>query len=105
MPGTLAAHYKRLGGAVHLMGKPAPVIYEAAMQQLGLPPASLVAIGDSLEHDVAGAGGFGVDSVFVGGGIHAAEALEQGELHEPGLAALCDAYNVQPTFAMVQFRW
>ena len=105
MPGTLAAHYRKLGGAVFLMGKPAPVIYEAAMQQLGLPPDSLVAIGDSLEHDVGGACGGGVDSVFVGGGIHAHRAICRGELDGEGLAALCEDYGVHPTFAMPRFCW
>ncbi len=40
---------------VILLGKPAPVIYEAAMQLLGLTsPGEVLAIGDSLEHDIAG---------------------------------------------------
>lgn len=39
-----------------LLGKPAPVIYQAAMQLLGLhDPKDVIAIGDSLEHDIAGA--------------------------------------------------
>ena len=36
------------------MGKPAPVIYEAAMKELGVDASKVLAIGDSLEHDVAG---------------------------------------------------
>lgn len=105
MPGTLARRYGELGGRVHLMGKPAPVIYEAAMQQLGLPARSLVAIGDSLEHDVAGACGCGVDSVFVGGGIHAERVLQGGEVDGAALEALCDEYDVRPTYVMPRFCW
>lgn len=38
-----------------LLGKPAPTIYKAAMQLLGLnDPKEIIAIGDSLEHDIAG---------------------------------------------------
>lgn len=33
---------------VHLMGKPAPVMYEEALQLLDLQPADVIAIGDSL---------------------------------------------------------
>jgi FMN phosphatase YigB (HAD superfamily) len=33
---------------VHLMGKPALVIYEEALQLLGMRPEEVVAIGDSL---------------------------------------------------------
>lgn len=54
MPGTLAKWYKEMGAEVLLMGKPAPVIYEAALQQLGLEASQVLAIGDSLEHDIAG---------------------------------------------------
>lgn len=39
-----------------LLGKPASVIYQGAMQLLGISdPKSVIAIGDSLEHDIAGA--------------------------------------------------
>lgn len=56
MPGTLAKWYSEMGGGgnVHLMGKPAPVIYESAMKQLGVDAHRVLAIGDSLEHDIAG---------------------------------------------------
>ncbi len=38
------------------MGKPAPIIYKEALAMLGLLGAQVVAIGDSLEHDIAGGG-------------------------------------------------
>ena len=38
-----------------LLGKPALAIYEAAMEMLGVQnPKEVLAIGDSLEHDIAG---------------------------------------------------
>lgn len=62
MPGTLAKHYKQLGGCVQLMGKPDPLIYATAQELAGehsVRSASggqqqWLAIGDSLEHDIAG---------------------------------------------------
>lgn len=54
MPGTLASVYAAAGGHVVLMGKPAPLIYAAAAEALGLSAGELLAVGDSLEHDVAG---------------------------------------------------
>ena len=54
MPGSLAAAYARCGGPVVLMGKPAPLIYAACAELLGLPPSQLLAVGDSLEHDIGG---------------------------------------------------
>ena len=45
----------RIAAQVHLLGKPASVIYETAMEMLGLPADQVLAVGDSIEHDVAGA--------------------------------------------------
>ena len=75
MPGTLAKWYADMNGSgdIHLMGKPAPVIYQGALHLLGLAADQVIAIGDSLEHDIVGATTAGVDALFVGGGIHAVE--------------------------------
>ena len=44
-----------MGGEVEQLGKPGIAIYKAAMEVLGLKPEQLVAVGDSLQHDIAGA--------------------------------------------------
>ena len=36
------------------MGKPVPIIYNVALDMLQLPTESIVAIGDSLQHDIQG---------------------------------------------------
>jgi ribonucleotide monophosphatase NagD (HAD superfamily) len=63
MPGTLAKQYSQLGGRVQLMGKPDPLIYTAAQELVAQggtggsqqqQQQQWLAIGDSLEHDVAG---------------------------------------------------
>ena len=46
--------YHDMGGEVEQLGKPGIAIYEAAMEMLGLKPEQLVAVGDSLQHDIAG---------------------------------------------------
>ncbi|GLI65938.1 hypothetical protein VaNZ11_009598 [Volvox africanus] len=79
MPGSLAAVYSQAGGPVVLMGKPSPLIYMACGEMLGLAPSEMLAVGDSLEHDVAGALAAGVDSLFIAGGIHARELLVERE--------------------------
>eukprot|EP01025_Chloroclados_australasicus_P011908 TRINITY_DN15330_c0_g1_i1.p1 TRINITY_DN15330_c0_g1~~TRINITY_DN15330_c0_g1_i1.p1 ORF type:complete len:308 (-),score=31.12 TRINITY_DN15330_c0_g1_i1:68-991(-) len=73
MPGTLAEHYASIGGEVHLMGKPDKIIYDYALDILGVDKSKLLAIGDSLEHDIKGAQKCGIDTLFVVGGIHADE--------------------------------
>ena len=47
--------YEELGGEVVLLGKPANVLYEEALRMLGLRKDEVLAIGDSLQHDIAGA--------------------------------------------------
>ena len=53
-----------------MMGKPEAAIYDACARALGVPKARIVAVGDSLAHDILGANAAGVDSVFVASGIH-----------------------------------
>jgi len=117
MPGTLAKWYQDLGGDVHLMGKPASVIYQDALHMLDLPAEHVLAIGDSLEHDIAGAMGAGVDSLFVGGGIHASELniVQQGTSNTKKtytmndhdgtalLSELCRGFGAHPKFYIDYF--
>lgn len=103
MPGTLAKHYEEKGGSVHRMGKPARVIYEEALRMLQLDPDEVIAIGDSLEHDIRGAESMGIDSVFIGGGIHKDLAVKGSRIDPKGLAELCDEYKCCPTFAIPHF--
>jgi len=75
MPGSLARKYVEDFGAprerVHLLGKPSPIIYTLACEKFGIPKGErMVAVGDSLEHDIKGARQFGIDSVFISAGIH-----------------------------------
>lgn len=73
-PGALARIYEALGGRVHYVGKPHAPIYEACLRALGdIPRAAILAVGDSLEHDVAGARAQGLSTCLVASGIHAAE--------------------------------
>jgi HAD superfamily hydrolase (TIGR01459 family) len=71
--GTLAAWYAAEGGDVRWIGKPDPAIYVRALAMLGVPAAHVLAVGDSLRTDIAGAAGAGIDSAWVLSGIHAAE--------------------------------
>jgi hypothetical protein len=134
MPGTLARHYAARGGQVVLMGKPAPAIYEVALGMLGLPADQVIAVGDSLEHDIGGAQAAGVDAMFVLGGIHREDVqLEQSDsasdgsedgasssggsrggsrragkyrFSEQGLANACLQHGVQqPQYVMPYFAW
>lgn len=67
-PGAIAFAYRDLGGLVHFYGKPHRPIFESLADALG--SSNLLMVGDSLEHDIAGAADAGWDSVFVGGGLY-----------------------------------
>lgn len=77
--GALARVYEEFGGEVTLVGKPYPAVYEEARLRLsalyGKPFDRLrvMAIGDGLATDVRGAHGQKIDTLFVTGGIHAAD--------------------------------
>jgi HAD superfamily hydrolase (TIGR01459 family) len=77
--GALAAAYEALGGESYTGGKPHRPIYEAALGEgarlLGAePPRSrILAIGDAIRTDVAGARAFGIDVLLIARGIHAGE--------------------------------
>lgn len=68
MPGTLAQDFEVAGGVrVTRLGKPDVVAYDAAMELLRIPDKQrILAIGDSLGHDILGAENAGIDSLYVG---------------------------------------
>jgi putative hydrolase of the HAD superfamily len=47
------------------VAKPDPAIFRAALERLGAPADGALHVGDSLEHDVAGARAAGIDAVLV----------------------------------------
>jgi ribonucleotide monophosphatase NagD (HAD superfamily) len=71
--GALAVRYQELGGEVRSIGKPDPAIYDLVMSELDLPRGRVLAVGDSLRTDIAGAAAAGIDSIWVLGGIHGTE--------------------------------
>ena len=86
--GALAALYESLGGPVEMAGKPFAPIYRAALAAAGrlrgaaIAHDSVLAIGDGIRTDMAGAAANGLAALYVADGIHAAEIAD-----EAGLAA------------------
>lgn len=100
-PGLLAAHYEKLGGRVRYIGKPHPEVYARCLALLpGIAPQRIIAIGDSLEHDIAGGARAGFLTGFVAGGIHARD-LEAPD----GLVALTARYGASPDFVLPRLVW
>ena len=71
-PGALADRYAGIGGQVIWYGKPDLPVYQAVMRcRPEFKPSRFLMIGDSLEHDIAGAQRAGFSTAWIRGGIHA----------------------------------
>jgi len=96
--GALALWYEERGGRVRWIGKPYPEVYAPVLELLKLPPGEVLAVGDALRTDVAGAQSVGVDACWVLGGIHALEDPERA-------AAEAAAAGLAPVATLPAFRW
>lgn len=96
--GALAQLYDQIGGISVYCGKPHRPIYDAALASAAALSGSATAdhapaaprvlcIGDALNTDILGATQCGFDSLFIAGGIHAADLGMKGD-HLPDPAAL-----------------
>lgn len=95
--GSIALAYQDMGGPVRWFGKPYPAIYQHAQSLLvGVAAERIVCIGDSIEHDIAGAAGSGLASCLVRTGI-------LGGMPESALRATADEYRAYPTFLLDRF--
>ena len=107
-PGAVARRYEELGGRVGYVGKPHRPVYELCLERLGHPPVGeIVAVGDSLAHDVAGAAAMGIDAALVVAGIHADELdleMDRAGL-QAALARLHEEHGVLPRWLLPRFRW
>ena len=109
--GALAKLYEELGGEVRIAGKPHSPIYALAERLmsdlLGSNPnkRELLAIGDGLPTDVAGAMGYGSHLLYVTGGIHASEYGSADEPDEARLANFLDANGAQPDYWIPKLVW
>jgi len=99
--GALAQRYEELGGDVRSFGKPDRAIYRPVLEMLGVPSARVLAVGDALRTDIAGATAAGLDSCWVLGGIHG-EELGGDEVRIRQAAA---ASGLAPLACIPAFRW
>ena len=106
-PGQIAFVYEEMGGTVHYHGKPHARIYRTCMQLLGLAPERVLAVGDSLEHDVAGAAGAGIDAAFIAGGIHRGEVgwMPDGRTDTEACLRLFGKAGLVPRYSLPRFVW
>jgi HAD superfamily hydrolase (TIGR01459 family) len=108
--GALAAIYEEEGGHVIRPGKPDEPIYRLAMERvaaiagLGIAPARVLCIGDGPATDIRGANRQGMDSIFIGSGIHG-HVMSVGEGFVASAEQVLAADGAVATYAMPELRW
>jgi HAD superfamily hydrolase (TIGR01459 family) len=110
--GALADLYEQLGGRVAMAGKPFAPIYDLSLSRAfgeasrAVDRSRVLAIGDGLATDIAGAQAQGLDRLFIAAGIHGAEARDQdGRLSASAIDDLLAAAGLRADFAMSDLAW
>ncbi len=102
--GTIADAYEKIGGKVHWFGKPYAEVYQLCLQRFdGIAKQEILAVGDSLETDIKGAAGVGIDSVLIGGGILKEQLYSGGGINEVALQSLVQEYGATPHYVIPSF--
>ena len=103
--GALAQLYTEMGGESLYFGKPHPPIYDLARRRLAglgvtVADAGIICIGDGIATDIQGAMGEDLDSLFITGGLAAAEILTAVQPDPVALENYLDKAMMGPTFAI-----
>lgn len=99
--GILAQRYAAMGGNIRAVGKPDAAIYGPVLTMLGLERHRILAVGDALRTDIAGAAAAGIASAWVLGGIHEKHLGE--DLAD--IEAEASAAGLSPLATLPRFIW
>ncbi len=107
--GAVAKLYSQMGGTSLYFGKPHPPIYDLARRRLAglgvtVQDDRILAIGDGILTDVAGAIGEDIDSLFISGGLAAAETKTVAQPDETHLTDYLKRENSAPTYTIGHLR-
>lgn len=107
--GALARLYTEMGGESLYFGKPHPPIYDLARRRLTelnhyVPDNNILAIGDGVHTDVDGAMGEDIDSLFISGGLAAAETKTTHQPDENALSDYLTREKSSPTYTIGHLR-
>jgi HAD superfamily hydrolase (TIGR01459 family) len=104
--GAVARDYEAMGGRVVMAGKPYPPIYDLAFKELAaiaqrpIAKTRILAIGDGLPTDIAGANAQGLDCVFIASGMHGEALWSDGALDAAKVERALEEEDVRATYAM-----
>ena len=103
--GSIADVYTAMEGQVTFIGKPYKEVYRLCFEGLGT--RQVMAIGDGMPTDIAGAVGAGIDSALVQGGIHRDSLPKISEMHEKSaeVKKFFSSHLCRPNFLMDRLVW
>ena len=90
--GSIAKIYEEEGGEVNYFGKPYPLVYNLAAN---LDNKKILCIGDNLNTDIKGANMQNFKSLFITGGVHKNENLNE----------IYKVYNVKVDYTQTLLKW
>ena len=107
--GAVAKLYTEMGGESLYFGKPHPPIYDLARRRLhklgtAIPDDRILAIGDGILTDIKGAIGEDIDSLFISGGLAAAETKTTMQPDADALTTYLEREKSDPTFTIGHLR-
>lgn len=109
--GAIADLYEHMGGGVFWAGKPHSSAYASALSVAErlrgspIPKRRILVIGDALRTDLKGAANAGLDALFIAGGIHRGETMQDGRIVPDRLAALFGSGAPRAIAAMPELQW
>ncbi len=109
--GVVGAVYAEIGGDVYWAGKPHAPAYAMAFataakiagRQIQL--RDVLAIGDAVATDLAGAAAYGIAALFIAGGIHRAASMSAGTINPTALAKLFASHGATAVAAAPALVW
>lgn len=107
--GAVAAMYSDMGGESLYFGKPHAPIYDLARRRLhklgnAISDTRILAIGDGIATDVKGAIDEGIDSLFISGGLAAAETKTVTQPDPTALTGYLETEKSNPLFTIGHLR-
>ncbi len=107
--GALAELYSEMGGESLYFGKPHPPIYDLARRRIAalgksVSDSNIIAIGDGIRTDILGGLQEDIDTLFISGGLAAAETKTDQQPDADALNAYLQKENMSATFSIGHLR-
>lgn len=107
--GALAALYTEMGGESLYFGKPHPPIYDLARRRLfalgkSVSDSNIICIGDGIRTDILGGLQEDLDTLFISGGLAAAETKTDHQPDPEALNAYLESEKMSATFTIGHLR-